>query len=99
MYRIAQFIDGGNIDELALFRYLMGKILTDGILTMYIAMELEKNERKKFDGSLAKHQIRQYFPQSKNCTIRYFTTIYHIARMVGSGKKKFGEFGRSSVLH
>ena len=62
MYRIAQFIDGGNIDELALFRYLMGNILTDGILTMYIAMELEKNERKKFDRSLAKHQIRQYFP-------------------------------------
>ena len=36
-YRIAQFIDRGNIDglQLALFRYLMGKILMDGIKTMY----------------------------------------------------------------
>ena len=26
-YRIAQFIDGGNIDRFKLFRYLIGKIL------------------------------------------------------------------------
>ena len=28
---IAQFIEAGNIDGLALFRYLTWKILTDGI--------------------------------------------------------------------
>ena len=31
-YRIAQFIDGENIDGLALFRHLTRKILTDDIL-------------------------------------------------------------------
>ena len=31
IYRIVQFIDGGNIDGMALFSYLMGKILMDGI--------------------------------------------------------------------
>ena len=36
-----------------------------------LAMELEDIEREKFDRSLAKHQIRQYFPPSINCAIRY----------------------------
>ena len=36
-----------------------------------LAMELEDIEREKFDGSLAKRQIRQYFPPSINCAIRY----------------------------
>ena len=30
-----------------------------------LAMELEDIEREKFDGSVAKHQIRQYFPRQK----------------------------------
>ena len=36
-----------------------------------LAMELEDIEREKFDGSLAKRQIRQYFPLSINCAIQY----------------------------
>ena len=32
-------------------------------------------ERENFDGSLAKRQIRQYFPLSKFPTIRYSITI------------------------
>ena len=31
-YSIPQFIDRGNIDGLALFRNLIGKVLTDNIL-------------------------------------------------------------------
>ena len=34
-------------------------------------MELEDIGREKFDGSLAKRQICQYFPPSINCAIRY----------------------------
>jgi len=40
-----------------------------------LAMKLEDIGREKFDGSLAKRQIRQYFPQSINCTLRYICTI------------------------
>ena len=36
-----------------------------------LAMELEDNEREKFDGSLAKRQIRQYFLPSINCATWY----------------------------
>ena len=36
-----------------------------------LAMELEDIEREKFDRSLAKRQIHQYFPPSINCAIRY----------------------------
>ena len=36
-----------------------------------LAMELEDIKREKFDGSIAKCQIRQYFPPSINCTIWY----------------------------
>ena len=45
-----------------------------------LAMELEDIEREKFDGWVAKHQICQYFPPSKNCAIWYvihckYTTV------------------------
>ena len=36
-----------------------------------VAVELEDIGREKFDGSLAKRQIRQYFLPSINCAIRY----------------------------
>ena len=36
-----------------------------------LAVKLEDIERGKFDGLLAKHQIRQYFPLTINCAIRY----------------------------
>ena len=39
-----------------------------------LAMKLEDIERENFDGSLAKHQIHQYFPPSINCAIRYAHT-------------------------
>ena len=39
-----------------------------------LAMELENIGREKFDGSLAKRQIRQYFPPSIN--LRYKVFIY-----------------------
>ena len=37
-------------------------------------MGVEDIEREKFDGSLAKRQICQYFPKSINCVIRYMHT-------------------------
>ena len=36
-----------------------------------LTMKLKDIEREKFDGSLAKRQIHQYFPPSINCVIRY----------------------------
>ena len=36
-----------------------------------LAMELEDIGREKFDRSLAKRQICQYFPPSINCAIRH----------------------------
>ena len=41
-----------------------------------LAMKLEDIEREKFDRSLAKRQIRQYFLLSINCATRY--TYIHI---------------------
>ena len=42
-----------------------------------LAMELEDNEREKFDGSLAKHQIRQYFPPvNKLCNMVCHLALY-----------------------
>ena len=38
-------------------------------------MEPEDIEREKFNGSLAKRQIRQYFPSSINCAIWYFAAV------------------------
>ena len=51
-----------------------------------LAMKLQDIEREKFDGSLAKRQIRQYFPLSKmvlygNCNMHTTDrpdTPYHI---------------------
>ena len=40
-----------------------------------LAMELKDIER---DGSLAKHQIRQYFPLSINCAIQYIICRFKI---------------------
>ena len=45
-----------------------------------LAMELEDIDREKFDRSLAKRQICQYFPPSINCAIRY--TVYDEFRLV-----------------
>ena len=72
-YRIAQNFDGENIDGLASFRSLTEQILTDSSETTCIvfAIQLENIERENFNGSLAKHQIRQYLPTSKFCTIQY----------------------------
>ena len=39
-----------------------------------LAMELKDIGREKIDGSLAKHQIRQYFPLSVNCAIWYIVS-------------------------
>ena len=36
-----------------------------------LVVKLEDIERGKFDRLLAKHQIRQYFPLTINCDIRY----------------------------
>ena len=43
-----------------------------------LAMELEDIEREKFDGSLAKRKIRQYFPPSINCAsyMVYLASVY-----------------------
>ena len=42
-----------------------------------LAIELEGIEREKFDGLLAKRQIRQYFPPSINCAIWYVVTTQY----------------------
>ena len=72
VYHIAQNFDGGNIDGLALFRSLTGKIVMDSLLeNLYLLIQLENAEREIFDGLLTERQIRQCFLQSKFCTIRY----------------------------
>ena len=43
-----------------------------------VAMKLQDIERENFYGSLTKHQIRQYFPLSINCTTLYNVFIAHI---------------------
>ena len=43
-----------------------------------LAMELEDIEKEKFDGSLAKRQIRQYFPPSINCSIQCVCVCAHV---------------------
>ena len=42
-------------------------------------MELEDIEREKFDRSLAKRQIHQYFPPSINCAIWYVGQAANVA--------------------
>ena len=44
-----------------------------------LTVELEGIERKKFNGSLAKRQIHQYFPPSIDCTTRYIMLKVHHA--------------------
>ena len=53
----------GNIDRLASFRSLAGKILTGSLGQLVFAIQLENIERENFDSCrlLAKCQIRQYF--------------------------------------
>ena len=50
-----------NIDGLASFRSLTGKILTDSLRQPVFAIQLENIGRKNFDGSLTMCQIRQNF--------------------------------------
>ena len=57
------FIKYGIVNVgLASFKSLMRKILTGSLRQPVSAMQLENIERENFDRSLAKHQIRQYFP-------------------------------------
>jgi len=43
-----------------------------------LAMELEEIKRENFDGSLAMHQIHQYFTPSINCAIYSIDAVYNI---------------------
>ena len=69
IHLIVQNFDGGNIDRLAAFRCLTGKLLTDSLRQPVFAMQFE---RENFNRSLAKHQIRQYSPDK----ILRYTILY-----------------------
>ena len=72
----------GNIDGLALFRSLTGKILTDSLFREPVfAIQLEI-ESKNFDGLLVVRQIRQYSPLSP-FKILYYTVTLLMAHMFG----------------
>ena len=46
-----------------------------------LAMEQEDIEREKFDGLIAKCQIRQYFPPSINYAIQYINIKCNLINM------------------
>ena len=60
---------------MTLFRYLMGRMASRQCM---LAMDLEDIEWEKFDGWVAKHQIRQYFPRQKlRYMVHYILQIYY----------------------